>query len=302
MNLHSIAQSVKKSFESWAQPAKQTPQTPEKTVEATSDHSHHALKSYRALIALEQRKDFSKINADIPGKIGAWDVPFVHATDLQSKNPSVNLLYRNINNTAGILAAGVNGATNLAGNILFDLPAAVEEFSVSHGGPSTTELMVAAQVTEGPSSLFKLDDALAYGLGSLAKFSKTMRGMEGLEAQAAKVAGGAIRAEKYSNSWPRASLKETVKRIAGKDVVPVPTDSGKLIYTNAKTGIQVVHDKAGNYFTVIDPKIKSKELRYLSLEGKVIPPNVTLIKASKTVQVGLPKDVRRSVTHFYNTD
>jgi hypothetical protein len=46
----------------------------------------------------------------------------------------------------------------------------------------------------------------------------------------------------------------------------VTTNTGKLIYTNGKTGIQVVYDKSGKYFRIENTNIAGKR-RYLDLYG-----------------------------------
>jgi len=112
---------------------------------------------------------------------------------------------------------------------------------------------------------------------------------------------GANRAAKYSSNWQRASLRDTVRRFAGDNPVVQTTASGKTIYKNGQTGIQVVYDNAGNYFRIENTKASGVN-RYLDLNGNPIPANVPLIKPGRTTQTGVPSDVRDSVTHFLNTD
>lgn len=112
---------------------------------------------------------------------------------------------------------------------------------------------------------------------------------------------GAIRANQYSKNWPSQSLSQSVSSIAGLNPIVTYTNSGKTIYTNPVTGIQVVHDISGNYFRVVNPGAKGNA-KYLDSSGNVIPDNVSIFKPNKTVQAGVPSDVRQGLTHFNNSD
>ena len=112
---------------------------------------------------------------------------------------------------------------------------------------------------------------------------------------------GAARAEKFGASQQGVSAKATIKSIAGDSPVITYTESGKTLYTNPATGMQVVYDNAGKYFRVEDTTVTGP-LRYTDQFGKPIPNNVPLIKQSNTTQIGVPPDVRNALTHFTDID
>ncbi len=105
--------------------------------------------------------------------------------------------------------------------------------------------------------------------------------------------GGAHRANQYSHNWQKASLKDARKKFAGDNPKVTQTESGKIIHENRKTGVQVVYDREGDYFTVIDTSIKGKR-KYLDLNGNV-PNNKTLPNGKKA---GRSPSEYREVTHF----
>jgi len=113
--------------------------------------------------------------------------------------------------------------------------------------------------------------------------------------------GGAGRAARFGSNWQRASLARTVERIAGKNPLVESTASGKQIYRNPDTGLQVVYDVKGNYFRVENPAARGPA-RYLDQHGNEIPPNVFLVGRDGSTQTGVPKDVRQALTHFLNVD
>ncbi|WP_435949344.1 PAAR domain-containing protein [Psychrobacter sp. DM8] len=108
-----------------------------------------------------------------------------------------------------------------------------------------------------------------------------------------KPLGGAHRANQYSHNWQKASLKDARKKFAGDNPKVTHTESGKIIHENRKTGVQVVYDREGDYFTVIDNSIKGKR-KYLDLNGNV-PNNKTLSNGKKA---GRSKSEYREATHF----
>jgi hypothetical protein len=112
---------------------------------------------------------------------------------------------------------------------------------------------------------------------------------------------GAARASKFSKYWPKASLKETIKRICGDNPIVSKTSTGKLIYKNPKSEMQVVYDKSGNYFRVQNLRAKGRTM-YTDIYGKPLPNNVLLIKFTGTTNTGLAKDIWRALTHFKNID
>ncbi|HVE84138.1 MAG TPA: hypothetical protein VND93_14875 [Myxococcales bacterium] len=112
---------------------------------------------------------------------------------------------------------------------------------------------------------------------------------------------GAERAARFGQGWQRASLRETIERIAGPRPVVTTTASGKTIYANPSTGLQVVYDRAGNYFRIENPAANGPT-RYLDQFGKPIPPNTPVVGPKGTTMTGVPADVRNALTHFLNSD
>jgi filamentous hemagglutinin len=108
-----------------------------------------------------------------------------------------------------------------------------------------------------------------------------------------QLSGGAARAQKYSDNWVEASLNKAIEKFAGKEPVITTTKTGKRVYTNPQTGIQVVEDLKGSYFRIYDPKIPSKR-SYLGLDGKV--PNNKVLENGK--QLGRTQSEYNEITHF----
>ena len=107
------------------------------------------------------------------------------------------------------------------------------------------------------------------------------------------VGGGAARAAQYGQNWPKASLKEAVNKFApGSTGAP---QGQKVIYTNPETGVQVVHDPAGNYFRIENPSLGHR--RYLDMNGQV--PNNKIVDGR---QMGRSQAEYNQATHFANTD
>jgi len=104
---------------------------------------------------------------------------------------------------------------------------------------------------------------------------------------------GAKRAEKYSSNWREADLEDIVNRFAPNST-PITTKTGKIIYRNDNTGIQVVYDKSGDYFRIEDTKIKGRR-RYLDAEGNSVSNKIVNGK-----QMGRTKDEYETITHFKN--
>jgi RHS repeat-associated protein len=108
--------------------------------------------------------------------------------------------------------------------------------------------------------------------------------------------GGAERAERYGSNWQGASMEEAKAKFAPGSV-GVPTESGKMIYTNDQTGMQVVHDTNGNYFRIEDTNQAGRR-RYTDLDGN-IPNNKTLPNGRQT---GRTQAEYNEATHFRNID
>lgn len=69
---------------------------------------------------------------------------------------------------------------------------------------------------------------------------------------------GADRAQQYSGFWKSASLQEAISKFA-PNTQPKYTNTGKIIYRNDQTGIEVVYDRYGNYFRIFDTNISEKK-------------------------------------------
>lgn len=108
-----------------------------------------------------------------------------------------------------------------------------------------------------------------------------------------KPLGGGHRANQYGHNWKRASLSDARKKFAGDNPEIIHTKSGKIIHKNRETGIEVVYDREGDYFTILDPSISGKR-NYLDLDGKV-PNNKTLPNGK---QAGRSNAEYREATHF----
>ncbi|MDY0972291.1 VENN motif pre-toxin domain-containing protein, partial [Siccibacter turicensis] len=119
-----------------------------------------------------------------------------------------------------------------------------------------------------------------------ASSEKTAVSNEGLK-------GGAARAQMYAKNWPSGNLDKAIEKFAGSNPTVTTTEKGKRIYTNPKTGVQVVEDTNGSYFRIYDPSISGKR-SYLSLDGSV-PNNKTLDNGK---QAGRTQSEYNEVTHF----
>ena len=106
-----------------------------------------------------------------------------------------------------------------------------------------------------------------------------------------------IRDSKYSDSWQKGSLQEAVDKFA-PDAKPVDTNTGKTIYRNNDTGIEVVYDKNGDYFRINDTNVTGKR-SYLDLNGNKVPNNVM---TETGTQRGMTQGEYNAVTHFKNID
>ncbi|MDD3393477.1 MAG: hypothetical protein PHG19_02385 [Anaerotignum sp.] len=114
----------------------------------------------------------------------------------------------------------------------------------------------------------------------------------GIEGGAESVAG-ANRAAKFAENWQKSNLDDAIEKFA-PDAKPVSTSSGKTLYKNEETGIQVVYDKSGNYFRVEDTTLTGKR-RYLDLDGNNVSNKIVDGK-----QMGRTKDEYEAITHFSN--
>ena len=108
--------------------------------------------------------------------------------------------------------------------------------------------------------------------------------------------GGKARAAQFSDGWQNGSMFETVRDLAPNSQ-PYISESGKLIYPNTNTGIQVVYDIEGNYFR-IQNTLSSGKRTYLDINGNQIPNNIVVNGKQK----GLSQGDYNRMTHFNNTD
>ncbi|WP_421750896.1 SpvB/TcaC N-terminal domain-containing protein [Croceimicrobium sp.] len=103
--------------------------------------------------------------------------------------------------------------------------------------------------------------------------------------------GGAGRAAQYSSEWGNASLKKTINRFAPGSK-GVKTSTGKTVYKNSETGIQVVVDDAGNYFRIENTNLTGKR-KYLDLDGNI--PNNKVVNGKTS---GRTQGEYNQATHF----
>ena len=108
---------------------------------------------------------------------------------------------------------------------------------------------------------------------------------------------GTDRAAEYSSSWGNESVEDAINRFA-PDATPIYTDKGKIIYRNDTTGIEVVYDKNGNYFRIVDTNLSGKRTA-LDINGNIIPNNVL---TDRGTQRGLTQGEYNAASHFNNTD
>jgi len=104
---------------------------------------------------------------------------------------------------------------------------------------------------------------------------------------------GAARAQQFGSNWSRASLSDAIQNFAGPNYRMHRTATGKEIYENPTTGVQVVYDTSGQYFRIHNPNLTGRRT-YLDLNGTV--PN-NRINADGT-QSGRTQGEYNAVTHF----
>jgi RHS repeat-associated protein len=106
---------------------------------------------------------------------------------------------------------------------------------------------------------------------------------------------GAQRAAMYSEQWGSGSLKEAINLFAPNSI-GVRTKTGKMLYTNSETGMQVVSDEAGNYFRIENTNLSGNR-RYLDLGGNI--PNNKTVNGKIS---GRNQAEYNQATHFNNID
>lgn len=108
---------------------------------------------------------------------------------------------------------------------------------------------------------------------------------------------GADRAAQYSDSWQSGSVKDAINRFA-PDATPTYTDSGKIFFRNETTGIEVVYDKNGNYYRIIDTNLSGRRTA-LDIDGNILPNNV---QTERGTMRGMTQSEYNAITHFNNSD
>lgn len=108
---------------------------------------------------------------------------------------------------------------------------------------------------------------------------------------------GADRAARYSDSWQSGSVKDAINKFA-PDATPVYTDTGKIIFRNESTGIEVVYDITGNYYRIIDTNLSGRR-NALDINGNRVPNNV---QSENGTQRGMTQGEYNARTHFNNLD
>jgi RHS repeat-associated protein len=102
---------------------------------------------------------------------------------------------------------------------------------------------------------------------------------------------GHERAIKFGNDWEESSLSKTIAKFT-PHAKPTFTLTGKSLYLNPVTGMQVVVDNTGGYFRIQDTKLLGRRV-YTDLNGNI--PNNKIING-KTV--GRTQSEYNQVTHF----
>lgn len=107
---------------------------------------------------------------------------------------------------------------------------------------------------------------------------------------------GAVRAQKFSEYWGEASLKEIINKFLPNATASAVTEKGKIIYKSTDSKLQIVYDTKGNYFRIEDSSRTDKK-RYLDIEGNDV---TNIIENGK--KRGTTKGEYQSRTHFKNID
>ncbi len=212
-------------------------------------------------------------NVDRTGEVGKWDI--ARATNFQvdpEKHPYLNAALRGVNNTTGFVACIENIATNSAGTILFDLPAAVEDLSVGHGGPSFEELAFSMQgaIPAVP------DELVPYAFGRLSQLArrnesfqeiKSFAQIQNVHWESARFRMGELETHfmKHAKDWSDdievfnqdAYLKRArnlLHQNIGEEIVGHIRSNGDLVRYNVKTNEFAVGTSEGIIRTLFKPK------------------------------------------------
>lgn len=102
---------------------------------------------------------------------------------------------------------------------------------------------------------------------------------------------------KFAPGWQRASISEAISRHMGSDYRIVISKSGKLIYENKSTGVQIVIDAGNGYFRIFKPSAPgSKDGHYLNLDGEI--PAAEIMTKNGLRRVPLSGGELNKATHF----
>lgn len=110
---------------------------------------------------------------------------------------------------------------------------------------------------------------------------------------------GKDRADEFRHNWTRASLKETIERLAPGAKSEVSPDGMKIYWKSPLSKFEIIEDNTGgNYFRIKDTTWKGKPGKAFRLLDGSEPFNV--LENGK--YRGRTPEERERVTHFYNTD
>ncbi len=145
----------------------------------------------------------------------------------------------------------------------------------------------------GDYFMYALSEALSQYTDPQLVVGGLSTGVAGLSSMPLK--GGVLRSATYSKGWSSGSLTGAIKRFA-PGARGNASGTGKIIYRNNKTGVQIVHDPKGNYFRIEDTTLSGKA-RYLDLDG-----NRPVNKVENGKTRGRNHSEYNQVTHFNNND
>jgi RHS repeat-associated protein len=207
----------------------------------------------------------------------------VNNTDTQGLDPQSD-------NGSSILSVGATASAGLVGPASLR-PGMHSETERSKGARSdlrglnvTLATGLAGMLTDGllgrlfgrASEAAEAGGATVADAATVARAIPTFEGLSVSEAmtQATKYVDPAVlsrsaqRAATWNANWGTADLQDCVDRFAGSNATSWVTGSGKLIYENASTGVQVVVDLGGKYFRIFKPKsFSSLDGDYLTVWG-----------------------------------
>ncbi len=192
-------------------------------------------------------------------------------------------------NMGNLVVAGAYSQANLppeAGDAMFGTNSAGTYRAVEGAIQNSVDRIAAGDAGHAGEITGEIAFAIltSKGAGNLTKTGK-----------ATSLAPGAARAAQYSSQWGNASLSGAINKFA-PGAKGVTTSTGKTLYTNSKTGMQVVSDNAGGYFRIENTTLSGKR-RYTDLNGNI--PNNKTVNGKIS---GRSKAEYNQVTHFNNID